>query len=33
MAPYIAGRQPLRSAAFTMAEFLALAIFVTPLFR
>jgi uncharacterized MAPEG superfamily protein len=33
MAAYIAGRQPLRSAAFTVAQFIALAIFITPLFR
>ncbi len=33
MAAYIAGRQPLRSAAFTVAQLVALAIFVSPLFR
>lgn len=33
MAAYIAGRQPLRSAAFAISQFVALAIFVTPLFR
>jgi uncharacterized MAPEG superfamily protein len=33
MAAYIAGRQPLRSAAFTVAQFVALAIFISPLFR
>jgi uncharacterized MAPEG superfamily protein len=33
MAAYITGRQPLRSAAFTAAQFVALAIFITPLFR
>jgi uncharacterized MAPEG superfamily protein len=30
---YIAGRQPLRSAAFGVAQLVALAIFVSPLFR
>ena len=30
---YLAGRQPLRTAAFTVAQFIALAIFVSPLFR
>ena len=33
MAAYIAGRQPLRSAAFTAGQLIALAIFVSPLFR
>jgi uncharacterized MAPEG superfamily protein len=33
MAAYLAGRQPLRSAAFTVAQFVALAIFVSPLLR
>ncbi len=33
MAAYIAGRQPLRSAAFAIAQLVAVAIFVTPLFR
>ena len=33
MAAYIAGRQPLRSAAFGIAQVVALAIFVSPLFR
>ena len=33
MAAYIAGRQPLRSAAFGIAQLVALAIFVSPLFR
>jgi uncharacterized MAPEG superfamily protein len=33
MAAYIAGRQPLRSAAFTVGQLLAVAIFVSPLFR
>ena len=33
MAAYIAGRQPLRSAAFTVAQLIAVAIFVSPLFR
>ena len=30
---YIGGRQPLRTAAFTVAQLVALAIFVSPLFR
>jgi uncharacterized MAPEG superfamily protein len=33
MAPYLTGRQPLRSAAFIVAQFVALAIFISPLFR
>jgi uncharacterized MAPEG superfamily protein len=33
LAAYLAGRQPLRTAAFTVAQFIALAIFVSPLFR
>jgi len=33
MAAYIGGRQPLRSAAFGLAQLMALAIFVSPLFR
>jgi uncharacterized MAPEG superfamily protein len=33
MAAYLAGRQPLRSAAFIVAQFVALAIFISPLFR
>jgi uncharacterized MAPEG superfamily protein len=33
LAAYLAGRQPLRTAAFTVAQFTALAIFVSPLFR
>jgi uncharacterized MAPEG superfamily protein len=33
MAAYIAGRQPLRTAAFSVAQLVALAIFVSPLFR
>ena len=33
MAAYIADRQPLRSAAFTVAQFVALAIFISPVFR
>jgi uncharacterized MAPEG superfamily protein len=33
MAAYIGGRQPLRSAAFGAAQLVALAIFVSPLFR
>jgi uncharacterized MAPEG superfamily protein len=33
LAAYLAGRQPLRTAAFTVAQFVALAIFVSPLFR
>jgi uncharacterized MAPEG superfamily protein len=33
MAAYLTGRQPLRSAAFIVAQFVALAIFVSPLFR
>jgi uncharacterized MAPEG superfamily protein len=33
IAAYIAGRQPSRSAAFTLAQLVALAIFVSPLFR
>jgi uncharacterized MAPEG superfamily protein len=33
MAAYIAGRQPLRSAAFTISQFVAVAIFISPLFR
>lgn len=30
---YLAGRQPLRTGAFTVAQLVALAIFVSPLFR
>ena len=33
MAAYIAGRQPLRTPAFAAAQLVALAIFVSPLFR
>ncbi len=33
MAAYIAGRQPLRSAAFSLAQLIAVAIFVSPPFR
>ena len=33
MAAYISGRQPLRSAAFGVAQLVALAIFVSPLFH
>ena len=33
MTAYIAGRQPLRRAAFTLAQLVALAIFISPLFR
>ena len=33
MAAYISGRQPLRSAAFGVAQLVAVAIFVSPLFR
>lgn len=33
MAAYIAGRQPLRSAAFGLAQLVAAGIFVSPLFR
>jgi uncharacterized MAPEG superfamily protein len=33
MAVYIAGRQPLRSAAWAAAQLVAVAIFITPLFR
>jgi uncharacterized MAPEG superfamily protein len=33
MAAYIAGRQPLRSAAFGVAQLMAVALFVSPLFR
>ncbi len=33
LAAYLADRQPLRSAAFIVAQFVALAIFVSPLFR
>ena len=33
MAAYIAGRQPLRTAAFAVAQLVALAIFVSPLIR
>jgi uncharacterized MAPEG superfamily protein len=33
MAAYLAGRQPLRSAAFTVGGLVALAIFVSPVFR
>ena len=32
MAAYISGRQPLRSAAFGIAQLVALAIFVSPLY-
>ena len=33
MTAYIAGRQPLRTAAFAISQLIALAIFITPLFR
>jgi uncharacterized MAPEG superfamily protein len=33
LAAYLAGRQPLRTAAFAVGQFVALAIFVSPLFR
>jgi len=33
MGAYIGGRQPLRSALFTVGQLVALAIFVSPLFR
>jgi uncharacterized MAPEG superfamily protein len=33
LAAYLSGRQPLRSAAFSVAQLVALAIFVSPLFR
>jgi uncharacterized MAPEG superfamily protein len=33
MVAYMAGRQPLRSAAFAVGQLLALAIFISPLFR
>ncbi|MGO9422146.1 MAPEG family protein [Roseiarcus sp.] len=33
MAAYIGGRQPLRSAAFGLAQLVAVAIFVSPVFR
>jgi uncharacterized MAPEG superfamily protein len=33
LAAYLAGRQPLRTAAFGVAQVVALAIFVSPLFR
>lgn len=33
MAAYLAGSQPLRSAAFSVAQLVALAIFASPLFR
>jgi uncharacterized MAPEG superfamily protein len=33
MAVYIAGRQPLRSAAFSIGQLVAVAIFISPLFR
>ncbi len=33
MAAYIAGRQPLRSAAFGLAQLVAVVIFISPLFR
>jgi uncharacterized MAPEG superfamily protein len=33
MTAYIAGRQPLRTAAFAVGQLIALAIFITPLFR
>src|SRR5271157_755630 len=33
MAAYISGRQPLRTAAFGVGQLVALAIFVSPLFR
>ena len=33
LAAYLSGRQPLRSAAFSVAQFVALAIFISPLFR
>jgi uncharacterized MAPEG superfamily protein len=33
MAAYIGGRQPLRSAAFGVSQLIAVAIFISPLFR
>jgi uncharacterized MAPEG superfamily protein len=33
LAAYLAGRQPLRTAAFAVGQFVALAIFVSPWFR
>lgn len=33
MAAYMAGRQPLRTGAFAAGQFIALAIFISPLFR
>jgi uncharacterized MAPEG superfamily protein len=33
MAAYLSDRQPLRTAAFTVAQFVALAIFILPVFR
>ena len=33
LAAYLAGRQPLRTAAFSLAQIVALLIFITPLFR
>jgi len=33
LAAYLAGRQPLRTGAFAVAQIIALAIFVSPLFR
>ncbi len=33
LAAYLAGRQPLRTAAFAVGQFVALAIFISPLFR
>ena len=33
MSAYISGRQPLRTGAFALAQFVALAIFISPLFR
>ena len=33
MTAYIAGRQPLRTAAFAIGQLIALAIFIAPLFR
>jgi uncharacterized MAPEG superfamily protein len=33
LAAYLSGRQPVRSAAFGVAQLVALAIFISPLFR
>lgn len=33
MTAYIGGRQPLRSAAFGVSQLIAVAIFISPLFR